>query len=138
MKLRSARVDDLVAVCALDPRTGGDPARRGRVHEAFRDGLGWVAEADGDLLGYAIAGPWFYGHPFLELLVVRESARRRGLGRALVREVEAHFAGAKLFTSTNQSNEPMQRLLASLGYTPSGVILNLDPGDPELVYVRLG
>src|SRR5262249_33672873 len=84
------------------------------------------------------AGPWFFGHPFLELLVVRESSRRRGVGRALVRAVEARFAGAKLFTSTNQSNAPMQRLLASLGYTPSGVIHNLDPGDPELVFVRLG
>ena len=40
----------------------------------------------------------------------------------------------KLFTSTNQSNTPMQALLALLGYVRSGVIDNLDPGDPELVY----
>jgi len=138
MKLRSARVDDLDAVCALDPLTRGDAARRKRIRAAFEEGFGWVAEADGVLLGFALAGPWFYGHPFLELLVVRESARRHGVGRALVRAVEARFAGAKLFTSTNQSNAPMQRLLASLGYTPSGVIHNLDPGDPELVFVRLG
>ena len=42
----------------------------------------------------------------------------------------------KLFTSTNQSNEPMQQLLTRLGYKPSGVIYNVDPGDPELVYFR--
>ncbi len=41
----------------------------------------------------------------------------------------------KLFTSTNQSNQPMQQLLDALGYLPSGVIHNLDPGDPELVYM---
>jgi hypothetical protein len=31
----------------------------------------------------------------------------------------------------------MQRLLASLGWRPSGVILNLDSGGPELVFVRM-
>jgi hypothetical protein len=28
----------------------------------------------------------------------------------------------------------MQELLRLLGFVPSGVIHNLDPGDPELVY----
>jgi hypothetical protein len=43
---------------------------------------------------------------------------------------------AKLFTSTNLSNLPMQPLLAKLGYKLSGVIHNLDEDDPELVYVK--
>ncbi len=42
----------------------------------------------------------------------------------------------KLFTSTNQSNRPMQKLLEKLGYQPSGYIENLDEGDPELVYFK--
>ena len=45
-------------------------------------------------------------------------------------------ANPKLFTSTNRSNAPMQSLLAKLGYRPSGVIENLDEGDPELVYMK--
>jgi len=28
----------------------------------------------------------------------------------------------------------MQQLLGLLGYVPSGVVENLDPGDPELFY----
>lgn len=43
----------------------------------------------------------------------------------------------RMFTSTNQSNLKMQSLLAKLGYEPSGVIHNLDEGDPELVYFCL-
>lgn len=43
----------------------------------------------------------------------------------------------KLFTSTNLSNLPMQALLTKLGYRLSGVIHNLDDGDPELVYFKL-
>lgn len=30
----------------------------------------------------------------------------------------------------------MRSLLSAAGFEPSGVIHNLDPGDPELVYVR--
>jgi len=42
----------------------------------------------------------------------------------------------KLFTSTNLSNLPMQSLLAQLNFKLSGVIENLDEGDPELVYFK--
>ena len=42
----------------------------------------------------------------------------------------------KLFTSTNQSNIPMQRLLATLEFARSGFIENLDEGDPEVVYFK--
>ncbi len=51
-----------------------------------------------------------------------------------MREIERRCRTAKLFTSTNESNIPMQALLRSLGYVPSTVIHQFDPGDPELVY----
>ena len=41
-----------------------------------------------------------------------------------------------LFTSTNESNSHMQHVLGKLGYERSGIIHNLDPGDPEIVYVK--
>lgn len=36
--------------------------------------------------------------------------------------------------STNRSNEPMRRLLERQGFVASGVVENLDQGDPERVY----
>ncbi|WP_177330351.1 hypothetical protein [Pseudomonas sp. CCOS 191] len=36
--------------------------------------------------------------------------------------------------STNRSNEPMRRLLKRQGFVASGVVENLDQGDPERVY----
>jgi hypothetical protein len=42
----------------------------------------------------------------------------------------------RVFTSANESNAPMRALLARLGYTASGRIENLDPGDSELVFVK--
>src|SRR3990172_5792197 len=70
------------------------------------------------------------------MVYVDREFRRRGIGSALVRHMEQSCKTAKLFTSTNRSNKPMQALLDKLGYQPSGVIENLDEGDPELVYVK--
>jgi RimJ/RimL family protein N-acetyltransferase len=42
----------------------------------------------------------------------------------------------KLFCTTNVSNHRMQRLPARSGFASCGFIDELDPGDPELVYVR--
>jgi hypothetical protein len=59
-----------------------------------------------------------------------------GAGEALVKHLESLCQTAKLFTSTNLPNLPMQSLLAKMGYVLSGVIHNLDEGDPEIVYFK--
>lgn len=70
------------------------------------------------------------------MLYVHANHRRRGAGTALVQHLESLCQTPKLFTSTNLSNLAMQSLLAKLGYELSGVIHNLDEGDPELVYFK--
>jgi hypothetical protein len=55
---------------------------------------------------------------------------------ALVRHLEQWCITGKLFTSTNESNKPMQGLLQSLAYQPSGTVYNLDEGDPEIFYFK--
>ena len=55
---------------------------------------------------------------------------------ALIRHLINECRTPKLFTSTNQSNFPMQRLLATLGFDRSSFIENLDEGDPEWVYFK--
>ena len=57
-------------------------------------------------------------------------------GPKLIEALEQQSKSTSLFTSTNQSNAHMQHVLAGLGYEPSGIIHNLDPGDPEVVYVE--
>ena len=42
----------------------------------------------------------------------------------------------RVFVSTNESNQPMRTLLVGRGYKVSGIIEDLDPGDPELFFVR--
>lgn len=99
-------------------------------------GLSWVAEADGAVVGYVIASTQFFSRPFVDLLVVADDHRRQGIGMALMAACEDAHDDDRMFTSTNESNAPMRALLARAGYQVSGVIENLDPGDPELVFVK--
>jgi GNAT superfamily N-acetyltransferase len=73
----------------------------------------------------------FFGRDFVSILVVAEAARRKGVGSALMETVEQALAGQKLFTSTNQSNTPMQRLLAGRDHVAAGTILYLEPRRPR-------
>jgi ribosomal protein S18 acetylase RimI-like enzyme len=136
MQIRPAARDDLDEMVAADGAASADPGRREFLRKAIAESNALVAVASGALAGYAVLDHSFYGNAFLALLVVRADARRHGHGTALLRAAEARARTPKLFTSTNASNGAMQKLLERAGYERSGVIENLDSGDPELVYVR--
>lgn len=91
---------------------------------------------DRQIVGYAVLEYAFYETGFVSMLYVHSDWRRHGVGSALMQHLESLCQTDKLFTSTNLSNLPMQSLLAKLGYKLSGVIHDLDEGDPELVYVK--
>lgn len=132
---RAARADR-ESVCALDAAVLGDSSRRAGISAAVEDGRCLVANDDDGLVGFAIWDLSFYGNGFVSLLIVRPDRRRSGAGRALMRRVEELCPTEKLFTSTNESNVPMRRLCASLGFAESGRIENLDEDDPEVVYFK--
>jgi GNAT superfamily N-acetyltransferase len=123
---------DLDAVLAIDDR----PARATEVSEAVSRGRCSVARVGHEIVGFSVRGT-FFGHDFLELLVVTTEHRRHGVGAALVEAFLARFPGAKVFTSTNASNAPMRALCERLGFVEAGTIDHLDEDDPEVVYVRL-
>ncbi|HEY1632012.1 MAG TPA: GNAT family N-acetyltransferase [Rhizomicrobium sp.] len=138
MRTRHAGTLDRRAVIAIDPVAATDLLRREHIGTAIAARRCLVAERDGRVVGYALLTRNFYGRDFLELLIVAEDARRGGVGSALLTAVERDVQGRVLFTSTNESNAPMRALLLKRGYAPSGRIENLDPGDPELVFVKRG
>jgi ribosomal protein S18 acetylase RimI-like enzyme len=91
---------------------------------------------DARIVAYAVLNYKFYDNGWIEMLYVHPQFRRQGIGYALIRHLVNECRTPKLFTSTNESNVPMQRLLATLGFNRSGLIENLDEGDPELVYFK--
>lgn len=64
----------------------------GRIRETLRCYPYFAAEAGGEILGYAYAGPFqkraAYAHSAETTVYLKEGARRRGLGRALYRALE--------------------------------------------------
>jgi ribosomal protein S18 acetylase RimI-like enzyme len=134
--IRLAVDSDLNALYACDSLLKQDNQRRAYVQRAVSRGNCVVGIAYEQVRGYGVLEYSFYGHGFIPLVYIHPQSRRCGMGTALMQYLEARCQTAKLFTSTNLSNFPMQSLLAKLGYILSGVIHHLDEGDPELVYVR--
>lgn len=87
-------------------------------------------------MGFLIVSPSFFGHDFLSLIVVHKDFRRRAVASDLVQSALENASTEKLFTSTNKSNTAAQALFRSKGFEASGVVYNLDPGDPELIFFR--
>ena len=134
--IEKAGEDDTQAICTLDRMVLGRSERQDYIESAVRAGECLVARDEGTLVGFAVVNQSFYGNGFIGLLFVHPDHRRRGVGTALVRRIESMCPTEKLFTSTNASNTPMQRLCCSLGFAVSGHIDNLDEGDPEVVFFK--
>jgi ribosomal protein S18 acetylase RimI-like enzyme len=134
LSIRPATEADIAAVTGIAP-AGAE--RREAIAEWIGAGQCHVAWVEGQAVGYAVLTRSFFRSPFIELLVVSETYRRQGIGRALVAHcISLTPADAKLWTSTNLSNAPMRALLPQLGFHETGIVEHLDPGDPELVFLR--
>jgi len=136
LSVREGQPSDLPSLGGLDERVRSDPLRRASLVAHLSDAQCLIAEAGGELLGFVLWDYSFFGCSFIPLIVVAASHRRRGVGLRLLRGVEARCTRAKLFTSANASNDAAQALYGRAGFVPSGVIENLDEGDPELVFYK--
>lgn len=138
MHIRPATFADLSALCALDTFAAQEPERGAAIASWVGDGACQLAEIDGEIAGYGVLTRHFFGHAFIEMLMIGSDFRRRGVGSALVAHFQTTTGGSKLFSSTNMSNRSMQNLLLKAGFRPSGYIDNLDENDPELVFFYSG
>ncbi len=134
LSIAPATAADVDAVIGVAP-AGAE--RRVAIAEWVAAGQCHIGWRDGVAAGYVVLTRSFFRSPFIELLIVAPRARREGIGRALVEHCIALTPpGEKLWTSTNQSNAPMRALLPQLGFVPAGMVEHLDPGDPELFFLR--
>ena len=136
MKISEAKKSDIEAIISVDHVAAHDENRRRRICEWVSGDSTIVAVVDDVVVGYAVLEYTFFSQGFISMLIVAEASRRKGVGTALVSHLEEICKTGKLFTSTNESNEPMQALMQSMSYEPSGVVHNLDDGDPELFYFK--
>lgn len=142
MIVERATEDDLADVITIDAAHHVDAAMHystGRIQyltEAVKKRECYIARESWNILGFVTLTQNFFGNYFIELLIVHPEKRHNGVATALMRHVEKIVPEDKLFTSTNESNAPMQALCEKLGYVKSGWIENLDEGDPEIIYFK--
>jgi ribosomal protein S18 acetylase RimI-like enzyme len=134
--IRHAASADASRVAALDTVAAGEGVeRRAAIERWIADGSMRVAIAADEIVGYCVTARAFFGQWFVVMLMVAEGARGQGIGAELLLDAQRQRETAKVFTSTNLSNQPMQRLLARLGWRSVGIVYGLDEGDPELFYL---
>ncbi len=136
MQIDVAQEIDIDEMVALDVLVSRSSRRRHLITETVKQQHGFVARQENQIVGFLLMHEHFFELPFIELLMVHPSFRRQSIGTALMQHIEMIYTPGKLFTSTNSSNEPMQRLCERLGYVRSGIIEHLDEDDPELVYFK--
>jgi len=136
ISIRPAVSSDVEVVCSFDLIARQADDRREFIRRAINAGTCYAAMAEQDVIGYGVLNYTFYHQGWIDMLYVAAGRRRLGAGTALLEQMERQCQTPKLFTSTNLSNLPMQALLAKRGYMLSGVIHNLDEGDPEIVYCK--
>ncbi len=136
ISIRTATASDVDELIALDSIGPEDAGRQAHIRAWVVAENAVVAELEGDVVGYAVLEYTFFGQGFVTMLQVGEAHRRKGVARQLLEYAEDVCRTGKLFTSTNESNGPMRSLMDATGYEPSGVVYNLDEGDPEMFFFK--
>jgi ribosomal protein S18 acetylase RimI-like enzyme len=122
-----ARADSLAAA--------GDTGRRAEIERWVTTADTRVAQAQARVAGYCVIEYTFFDQAFITMLMVARNERGHGIGARLLLDAQQRRTTPKLFTSTNLSNQPMQRLLTRLGWHSAGILYGLDDGDPELFFL---
>ncbi|MBT2290924.1 GNAT family N-acetyltransferase [Paenibacillus albidus] len=125
---------DLSALVRIDSCVIGNDSRKSQLANYIRNNQCVLGSVHGEPAGFACYDTSFFGCCFIQLVIVSPDFRRQGVARALIQYIIDHCPTGKLFTSTNASNSAMQQVCFSMGFIPSGIIENLDEGDPEWVY----
>lgn len=137
-EILQASQKDYSKLCKIDTIAQSSHRRKKEIKAAIHEKRCWLVSSSNNVVAYGIVHHQFFGHSFIDLIYVESNARCKGVGTKLIEFFLKNLDGAnKVFTSTNQSNSHMQHVLKKLGFTKAGLKEYLDPGDPEIIYVKL-
>jgi len=136
LEIRSGITTDLDAIVRLDPIAHREQNRVAFIRPSLDSAYCLVATDDGKIFAYAVLDSFFYGRAYIPMLYVEPQLHRRGVASAPTRRMQTASHDEELFSSTNQSTQTAQALLAKMAYRRSSVIGNLDEADSELIYFK--
>lgn len=130
--LQLAKRVDSAKVLEIDPLK-----RKEVINKAIARNECYLIIANESPVGFVIFNYNFFGRGFIDLIEIKEGLQGKGLGGAAIKKLFGLCKTNKIFTSTNESNEPMKKLLTKLGFVFAGKIDGLDEGDPEMFYYKI-
>ena len=136
VNIREATVADIDELVRLDTIAPHDSTRKFFIRKWVDDGECFVAVKADCIVGYGVLNYSFFHLGNVDMLMIHSEFRQQGIGRKLLRHLETRCKTKKFWVTTNLSNQPMQKLLASEGFVLSGFVDNLDEGDPELIFLK--
>ena len=137
MKVILAQTRDIELIKQIDHLVIKEKNRIGFIERSVSEKRTYIALVNKEMIGYGVLKKNFFGYSFIEMVYISKSFRGEGYGPILMEELEKSIKSEKIFTSTNQSNKHMQHVLEKSGWIKSGIIENLDDGDPELIFCKI-
>lgn len=136
LNVKKAETKNVDAIVAVDGGVIGNDSRRDFIKKAVAEERCLVATSENEIAGFLIYDTNFFECSFISLIIVSPSERRKGHATALMNYFVKISPTQKIFSSTNQSNQAMQKVFSANGFVKSGVVENLDEGDPEIIYFK--
>ena len=140
ISLKKATIKDKALVVdfdySLDPVEHIELKREEKITKAILDKECFIILADNRAVGFVIFDYRFFDQGWIELIIVAEKYRGKGIGGQAIDLICKQSKTNKVFTSTNSSNTQMQKALSKVGFSFAGTINGLDEGDPELFYFK--
>ncbi|MBQ6449054.1 MAG: GNAT family N-acetyltransferase [Bacillus sp. (in: Bacteria)] len=127
---------DLEEIVEIDTKVIGNASRLEYIKNAIMEERCIVAKTENRIVGFLIFNTHFYDYSFISLIIIDPPYRRKGYASSLLNHFVNISSTSKIFSSTNQSNQSMQEVFNANGFIKSGIIENLDEGDPEIVYFK--
>lgn len=135
--LTISQIEDLDEIVSIDREVIGNENRRKYIRKAIEEERCIGIKTEFSYLGFLIFKEDFFECSFISLVIVKPIERRKGYATSLLQYFFSISPMKKIFSSTNQSNNRMQEVFKRNGFIESGIIHNLDDGDPEIVYFKL-
>lgn len=138
--LKKATSEDIAIVVDFDYRLDKDEHiklnREEKIIKAISNDECFLILVDTQEVGFVIFDYRFFYQGWIELIIIDEKYRRKGIGGKTFDLICEKCKSDKVFTSTNRSNTQMQRALEKAEFSFAGELKGLDEGDPELFYYK--
>lgn len=135
-KVVEAQLNELDNLVKIDIEVIGSDSRRENIKNAIEEERCLIAKVENTIVGFLTFNAHFFDCAFISLIIVSPKERRKGYATSLMEYFVTNSPTKKTFSSTNQSNKKMQEVFLANGFVKSGIVENLDGGDPEIIYYK--